>query len=102
MLAGLAQTTVRYPTSFGVWSGLLMQLVLGTKELAAVGPEFNDRLDEINSRYIPFKVLLGAERDEPDMPLLQGRGNLNETLIYLCEHYACIKPVKYISEIYNL
>jgi uncharacterized protein len=102
MLAGLAQTTVRYPTSFGVWSGLLMQLVLGTKELAVVGPEFKDRLDEINGRYIPFKVLLGAERDESDMPLLQGRANLNETLIYLCEHYACIKPVKYISEIFNL
>ncbi|UYQ93042.1 thioredoxin domain-containing protein [Chitinophaga horti] len=102
MMSGLAQTAVRYPTSFGVWAALLMQLVLGTKELAVVGPEYAQRMNEINQRFIPFKVLLGSPRSEADMPLLQGREQENETLIYLCEHYSCVKPVKYISEIFNL
>lgn len=102
MVSGLAQTATRYPTSFGVWASLLLQMVKGTKELAVSGEEFKIRLDEINRRYIPFKVLLGADMDVEDMPLLQERHRAGETLIYLCEHYSCVKPVKYIEEIFNL
>ncbi|WP_295126765.1 thioredoxin domain-containing protein [uncultured Chitinophaga sp.] len=102
MVSGLAQTATRYPTSFGVWASLLMQMVLGTKELAVVGTDYKGRMNDINKKYIPFKVLLGVEREEKDMPLLVERFAEGETLIYLCEHYACVKPVKYIEEIINL
>lgn len=102
MTARLAQTAVRYPTSFGIWAGLILQLVKGTAEIAVVGPAWQERMHEAHQYYIPFKVLLGAEHDQPGLPLLEQRERPGETQVYLCENYHCIKPVNYIKEIINL
>ncbi|MGX5818368.1 thioredoxin domain-containing protein [Chitinophaga lutea] len=102
MTASLSQTVVRYPTSFGVWASMILQLVQGTPELAVAGPAYRERMRELNAAYIPGKVLLGADSDQEDMPLLQQRVQAGKTLIYLCEGYQCKKPVEYISEIINL
>ncbi|MCF6401633.1 thioredoxin domain-containing protein [Chitinophaga filiformis] len=102
MLAGQSQMAVRYSTSFGVWAGLLLQLVQGVKEIAVVGKDYKSRMQDTNRHYIPFKVILGATTDTPGIPLLEQRERPGETLIYVCEHYHCIKPVNYIEEIINL
>ncbi len=102
MAAGLSQTLTRYPNSFGVWCNFVLQLVTGTREIAVVGSAFRERLQEIGAAYIPFKVLLGAEKDQADYPLLCSREQEGETLIYVCENYHCIKPVKHIGEIIKL
>jgi len=102
MLAGQSQMAVRYSTSFGVWAGLLLQLVNGTKEIAVVGNDYKSRMQDTNRHYIPFKVLMGSTTDIPGIPLLEQRERPGETLVYVCEHYHCIKPVNYIEEIINL
>ncbi|RPD40194.1 thioredoxin domain-containing protein [Chitinophaga barathri] len=102
MTAGLSQTLIRYPTSFGVWAAMIMRLVQGTPELAVAGPAYKERIRELNELYIPYKVLLGADAEAGDMPLLQQRMQQGRTLIYLCRDYQCVKPVEYISEITNL
>ena len=102
MLAGQSQMAVRYSTSFGVWAGLLLQLVNGVKEIAVVGNDYKSRMQDTNRHYIPFKVIVGATTDKPGIPLLEQRERPGETLIYVCEHYHCIKPVNYIEEIINL
>lgn len=102
MLADQSQTAVRYPTSLGVWAGLLLQQVEGTKEIAVVGLDYKLRMQDTNRHYIPFKVLVGAGTDISGLPLLEQRERPGETLIYVCEHYQCIKPVNYIEELFNL
>ncbi|SDF15281.1 thioredoxin domain-containing protein [Chitinophaga filiformis] len=102
MLAGQSQMAVRYSTSFGIWAGLLLQLVNGVKEIAVVGNDYKSRMQDTNRHYIPFKVIVGATTDKPGIPLLEQRERPGETLIYVCEHYHCIKPVNYIEEIINL
>ncbi|MGE7777930.1 thioredoxin domain-containing protein [Chitinophaga sp. NPDC101104] len=102
MTASLGQTVMRYPTSFGVWAAMVMRLVQGEPELAVAGPDYLERMKELNARYLPFKVLLGADNDVEDMPLLQNRRVEGKTLIYVCREYRCERPVEYISEINNL
>ncbi len=102
MTAGLAQTVTRYPASFGVWAGMMLQMVQGTPELAVAGSDYQARMKELNELYLPYKVLLGAEKDQEDIPLLQQRAQTGKTWIYLCKDYHCMKPVEYISEITNL
>lgn len=101
-VSGLSQTIVRYPTSFGVWASQLLQLVKGTPELAIVGSHFRERMNEAGRWFLPFRVLLGAEKNNAAIPLLNDRERENETLVYLCKDYHCIKPVRYIEEIINL
>jgi uncharacterized protein YyaL (SSP411 family) len=81
---------------------MILRLVQGTPELAVAGPSFKERMRELGELYVPYKVLLGAEADVEDMPLLQQRLQAGKTLIYLCRDYQCVKPVEYISEITNL
>ncbi len=102
MTGGLGQTVMRYPTSFGVWAGMVLRLVQGEPELAVTGPEYLERMRELNGLYLPYKVMLGAESDVEGMPLLEGRAVEGKTLIYLCRDYHCERPVEYISEINNL
>lgn len=101
-VSGLAQTVVRYPTSFGVWASQLLQFVKGTPELAIVGKDFKERMKEAGKWFIPYRILIGAEKNIPELPLLTDRLKENETLVYLCKDYHCIKPVSYIEEIINL
>jgi uncharacterized protein YyaL (SSP411 family) len=101
-VSSLSQTVVRYPTSFGVWASQLLQFVKGTPELAVVGKNFKERMQETQKWFIPYRILLGAEKNISDIPLLTDRARENETLVYLCKDYHCIKPVYYIEEIINL
>ncbi|MFB6455738.1 thioredoxin domain-containing protein [Chitinophaga sp. Hz27] len=101
-VSGLAQTAVRYPTSFGVWASQLLQFVKGTAEIAIVGKEYQPKMQETGKWFVPFRVLIGAEKNNNNFPLLTDRFKDNETLIYLCKDYHCIKPVFYMSEIINL
>ncbi|WP_143309761.1 thioredoxin domain-containing protein [Chitinophaga vietnamensis] len=101
-VSSLAQTVVRYPTSFGVWAQQLLQLVKGTPEIAVVGKDFLLRMNEAGKWFLPFRILVGAEKDVSDIPLLADRAREGDTLVYLCKDYHCIKPVFYIEEIINL
>ncbi|RAJ75458.1 hypothetical protein CLV59_10972 [Chitinophaga dinghuensis] len=101
-VSGLAQTAVRYPTSFGVWASQLLQFVEGTAEIAVVGKDYRERMADAGKWFIPYRVLVGAEKNKEDIPLLTDRYRENDTLVYLCKDYHCIKPVFYISEIINL
>lgn len=102
MTASLAQTVTRYPTSFGVWAAMILRLVQGTPELAVSGTKYRSKMQALNSLYVPNKVMLGAETDQADMPLLTQRAQQGKTLIYLCQDYHCVKPAEDISEISNL
>lgn len=101
-VSSLSQTIIRYPTSFGVWASQLLQLVKGTPELAIVGKDYRERMEEAGKWFLPYRVLVGARENIPEIPLLTGREQENETLVYLCKDYHCIKPVHYIEEIVNL
>lgn len=101
-VSSLSQTVVRYPTSFGVWASQLLQFVKGTPEIAVVGKDYVARMNDAGGWFIPFRILIGSEKNIPDLPLLQERARENDTLVYLCKDYHCIKPVFYIQEIINL
>ncbi|RFS22436.1 thioredoxin domain-containing protein [Chitinophaga silvatica] len=101
-ISAISQTTVRYPTSFGVWAIQLLQFVRGTPELAIVGQSFLERMNEAGNWFIPFRVLVGSSENVEAIPLLNDRERANETLVYLCKDYHCIKPMHYIKEIINL
>lgn len=57
MLNNLAETTVRYPTSFGVWSGIIHKLVIGVNELVILGHYPGSLLKEILHIFMPHKIL---------------------------------------------
>jgi uncharacterized protein YyaL (SSP411 family) len=102
MLEGVLQVATRYPTSFGVWSGLLMEMVRGTQEIAIVGKGAGVIRGELSREYIPFAVVQWSESENGRHPLTSGKKGGEEALLYLCREYRCLKPVRTTRELMQL
>lgn len=102
MVDSVLQVATRYPTSFGVWSSMLAELVAGTFEIAILGPGAEAKRKELLLKYLPFKVVQSAENNREDRPLLMGKKIGAKALVHLCRDYVCKKPVESIEELFQL
>jgi hypothetical protein len=98
MVAGLREVIVKYPTSFGVWLGLLFEIQQATNEIAVTGPDAQKLLEEIEGLYIPHKIIMASNAVLNDFPLLAGKGFNDKNHIYLCKNYECGLPVSTIKD----
>jgi uncharacterized protein YyaL (SSP411 family) len=93
MISSLGNAIVRYPTSFGVWSCLFLEITSSTNEIAIIANEPQDILSQILKEYIPHKIIMASKNKSNDFPLLSGKESSGETTLYLCRNYSCEKPV---------
>ncbi len=94
MLSAMSAVAVRYPTSFGLWLDLLMEMHYGTAEVAVVGKDASLLAREALQKYFPYRLLVFAKAPHQDIPLLAEKKPGVETLIFLCRNYVCKTPVK--------
>jgi uncharacterized protein YyaL (SSP411 family) len=102
MISSLSNLIVRYPTSFGVWAVLLLEIVDGTKEVVVVGEEPSILAKQVLAEYIPHKILLVSKTGKEQLPLLTGKTPIDKPLIYLCHEYSCLKPVTEVNQLLTL
>jgi hypothetical protein len=102
MVRAMGEVTVKHPTSFGVWLSLLAEIIRGTDEIAVLGRQWENYLGKILSTYIPHKIIMAAEKPLSNYPLLAGKAENAEILIYLCKNYACQNPVSTIADLQRL
>ena len=106
-LAGQSLLTMRdaverYPSSFSRWANSMMSEVYGIPEIAVIGENAGKSAEKINLEFLPQKVLMAATVTGHSFPLLEGKNSDGDTLIYVCQNYACQKPVKTIEEFRQL
>ena len=101
-LRSLAELMGRAPAGTGRWIAALDFYLSTPKEVAVIGPQEDPStvalLREVNSRYLPNRVVVGAADEAAasatGLPLLEGRGMVNgRPTAYVCENYACQLPV---------
>ncbi len=97
MLISLRDSLERYPSSFSQWAGSVMGEVFGYAEIAVTGENLEKLAKEINKEFLPQKVLMASEVASADFPLLVGKSQGDDTLVYLCQNYACQQPVSTID-----
>jgi len=102
MVSSLSNHAIQYPTSFGIWSNLLMEMTFGTYEIAVVGEQFEVVAERVLAEYIPHKVFMAGSKGHVELPLLAEKPSTNPALIYLCTAYSCLKPVSQISQLLEL
>jgi hypothetical protein len=98
MLHTMRDAVERYPASFARWATALVQVVYPMPEIAVVGENAFELAQQLNRRYLPYKVLMAAPAAHEHYPLLAGRNASGETNIYICRDYACQLPVKTLAE----
>ncbi|MGE5108221.1 MAG: thioredoxin domain-containing protein [Sphingobacteriales bacterium] len=101
-LNSILQAVIRYPGSFGVWASLVFDQVIGINEMAIVGSNFYEYRDNLIRHYQPNKIVQTSLIENPDFPLLRGRGAVSETLLYLCKNYTCHQPVSTVNSLIEI
>ena len=102
MIRSLGNAIVRYPTSFGVWASLLLEITAGTNEIAVIANKPQPVLSQILKEYIPHKVLMSSEGASNVFPLLSGKVKSTEVNVYLCRNYSCENPVSTVEALVDL
>ena len=102
MVASLHTAVTRYPTSFGIWANLLLEMVYGTNEIAVVGKDPFELGEQVLAQFIPLKVCMISRTGDEKFPLLSGKPEKSISLIYLCKAYSCLKPVSHVNGLLNL
>lgn len=89
-----------YPSAFSNWLNLWLSLSDENRELAVCGKEAWEKIKEINKMYHP-NVIVAGSTDESDIPFLEGRFAMGETMFYLCRNKTCNLPVNDLSTVIN-
>jgi uncharacterized protein YyaL (SSP411 family) len=90
-LAAAGALIERYPSMVGHHLSVLHGLGMA-RELAIVGPRPGPLADVYWERFRPHVVLATASEANDRVPLLEGRGQPDTTLAYVCENQVCNLP----------
>jgi uncharacterized protein len=102
MVTSLRNPIIHYPTSFGVWGNLFMEMIYGTSEIVVAEKGSHVLAEQVLAEYIPHKVFMISSMGIVELPLILGRKPKNIPLIYLCKGYICFKPVSEVNELLKL
>jgi len=109
MLGRVNRALSRHPLAFGYWLQALDFYLGPVRELALVGPqtELQQLLSVIRKCYLPNKVLASSETIDDALgrkvPLLAGKVALEgKATAYVCQDYACQRPVTTRAELEDL
>jgi uncharacterized protein len=97
MLGTMQESLERYPSSFSQWANCAMGEVFGLSEVAVVGEHAFKFAADIETEFLPQKVLMASKTADNTFPLLRDKLDDGYTLIYLCQNYACQQPVNTIE-----
>jgi hypothetical protein len=99
MLEAVKEGVLKYPNSFGVWAGLLLEMVQGTHEILGLGPNAKEDGSELFKAYIPNKVVMLSTEIIEDYPLMQHKVLGQLTSFYVCRNYTCQLPIYKLDEL---
>ena len=95
----LSDLIIKYPTSFGNWASIFIDIVAGVNEIAICGAGFENVRDELVTYFVPNKVLQCSDNENEKYPLLLQKSISTQPLIYLCRNYTCKVPVDSVPSI---
>lgn len=101
VLNHILPTIGKYPAAFGHFGLTWLNEVYGWKEVAVLGPGYEDQAQELYPHFLPEMVLMGANEPQLKYPLLDKPG-LNGINIYFCQNFSCQKPVTNVKELIAL
>ncbi|MFK5959284.1 MAG: thioredoxin domain-containing protein [Lutibacter sp.] len=100
MLNNVKDRTLQYGSGHSNWLQLMADYSGDYYEVAISGKDAKNKLIEINKNYIPNKLIAGSAK-KSNIPLMEGRYNEDETLIYICVDGACQLPVNETEKALN-
>ncbi len=102
MIKGIEKSIMLYPTSFGYWAKNMIIMNKGIEEIVITGPEKTSIATEILKIYCPYRISLIGNPNVKEWPLLTGKDETEQTLLYFCKEYKCQEPVHNLYELIEI
>ena len=100
MLNNMIPIMENYGSGYSNWLDVYAHVSQNFYEIAICGEHAQEKRKEIDTTYIPNKILCGADQ-QSELPLLKNRFNKNKTSIYVCLDSSCQLPTETASEALN-
>lgn len=101
MLNNVKPEMQKYPSEYANWFDFMLNYTHPYYEVAIVGEEVKQKINELNKTYLPNKLIIGSV-GENKLPLLENRYSPGETLIYVCTNKVCKLPSESVTEAIEL
>lgn len=98
MLQRMQATVERFPLSFERWATALLNEVYPAHEIVVVGNNAFEKALALQRVFLPNKVVAASREANDDLPLLNGKTGGDDALIYVCQNFACQRPISTIEE----
>jgi uncharacterized protein YyaL (SSP411 family) len=102
MLDALQRAVMLYPTSFGYWVTNGITFSEGIEEIIITGPQKTQQFNELKTLFSPSRIVMTYSPEIKEWPLVIGKDETDQTLIYFCKEYNCLEPVHNIMELKDL
>lgn len=102
MLRQVQSSIEKYPTSFAKWANAMLFMVHPLREIAIIGKKSKVIAKAISNHYLPNRVIMATDTENQTYPLLEGKTVGNETLIFVCQNYACQLPLRSVDEMMRI
>lgn len=98
MVNGIREMVIKYPTSFGAWLCVFLQIIQGSYEIVITG-NYKEVLQELLSNYLPHAIVMSTSIPNDAYPLLQGKVVEENATLFLCRNYSCQQPVYSVKDL---
>lgn len=98
MLHRMRATVERFPLSFERWATAMLNEAYPAHEIAVIGNNAHEKALALQQEFLPNKVVAASETDHHALPLLEGKLGDMDALIYVCQNFACQRPIRTIQE----
>ena len=102
MLNAMRASVAQFPLSFSGWAQALLHHTQPPVQIAVVGGDADNKAAAIRKKFIPNSVVMASDGHESVIPLFSGKPRQKESLIYLCENFACRTPVVSLDELWEM
>ncbi|MEP0987272.1 thioredoxin domain-containing protein [Ekhidna sp.] len=98
ILAQVKELIIQEPEYMSNWALLAMELSGNFAEVIIVGPEAYNYVNEINSQFIPNKIISASLSESQQLPFTGKFFLKGETTIYVCFDKSCKQPSFSVAE----
>jgi uncharacterized protein YyaL (SSP411 family) len=97
MTENLSHLISQEPNYMSNWGIVLTEMKAGLAEVVFTGESYLYQKRDFKKSYQPFSIVMGAHKTS-ELPLLQGKTEVDRDLIYVCHDKTCKLPVSTVEE----
>ena len=98
MIRSIRKMLLQYPSSFSYWAQTFYTMEQGMIELVGIGPNVLEKLDRVNSLFLPQYLVLFLNKMDTNLPLSIGKESVDNQY-FICKNNSCSAPMASVEEI---